>query len=250
MSAFEAVVPPIGEVFLEDKQIPLHEWEDREAAESKGLVFTRATIDITPLKNKVLSLPPDIWEDENQEGNVQLKRPAHDAWGIKKIVFTFCDDFIMKVLDLPWSRDEEWKSLLTPIYEAIGIDQSRVIRSLFARMPPQMEIPVHHDTGYWVKHGHRIHVSNTLVYKLINDLYLISALLYAQVPIITSDEEVDFFVGPSDDKLKKYLFSEGSIVELNNQAKHKVKNNMKDTWRVHLIFDYVDEHPVGFLYAY
>jgi hypothetical protein len=41
---------------------------------------------------------------------------------------------------------------------------------------------------------------------------------------------------------EKYLFDEGRIVELNNQAKHAVTNNMKDDkYRVHLIFDYVEE---------
>jgi hypothetical protein len=40
------------------------------------------------------------------------------------------------------------------------------------------------------------------------------------------------------------LFDEGRIVELNNQAKHSVHNGMSDTHRVHLIFDYVDDHPI------
>ena len=29
-------------------------------------------------------------------GNVKMTRPAHDAWGIKKITFNFCDDFLLK----------------------------------------------------------------------------------------------------------------------------------------------------------
>jgi hypothetical protein len=82
-----------------------------------------------------------------------------------------------------------------------------------------MSIPVHHDTGYWVKHTHRIHV-----------------------PIITG-ERVDFLVGPTEERMRKVLFEEGSIVELNNQAKHAVTNN-EAFWRVHLIFDYVEDHPV------
>ncbi len=65
-----------------------------------------------------------------------------------------------------------------------------------------------------------------------------------QVPIITDVNEVDFIVGPSEDAMQKYLFEEGMIVELNNQAKHSVNNRMKDTWRVHLIFDYVEEYPI------
>jgi hypothetical protein len=39
----------------------------------------------------------------------------------------------------------------------------------------------------------------------------------------------------------QYEFAEGNIVELNNQAKHAVNNKMKDQYRVHLIFDYVEE---------
>lgn len=158
MSAFDIIVPPSGQVSLSDKQIPIHEWENREAAEAKDLVYTRGFADISRLKEKLLSLPLEIWEDENQEGNVKVQRPSHDAWGIKKIAFNFCDDFIIKVIDLPWSRSEEWRSLLSPIYAAAGVDESKIIRSLLASMPPKMQIPVHHDTGYWVKHAHRVHV--------------------------------------------------------------------------------------------
>ena len=170
-------------------------------------------------------------------------RPAHDRWGIKKIVFTFCDDFMLKgkysqstfsarlfsrvinyffecylVLDLPWSQLPEWKELLDPIYDAIGINESMVVRSLLASMGPGVNIPVHHDTGYWVKHTHRCHVA-----------------------IDTDCEKVDFMVGPNEDKMRKYRFDEGRIVELNNQAKHAVFNGMTDKYRTHLIFDYVDD---------
>ena len=39
-------------------------------------------------------------------------------------------------------------------------------------------------------------------------------------------------------------FQQGCVVELNNQAKHAVTNGMTDTWRIHLIFDYVESHPL------
>ena len=42
----------------------------------------------------------------------------------------------------------------------------------------------------------------------------------------------------------QYLFDEGRIVELNNQAKHSVINNMSNKHRVHLIFDYIDDHII------
>lgn len=73
-----------------------------------------------------------------------------------------------------------------------------------------------------MKHTHRIHV-----------------------PIDTCEngELVDFLVGPNEKNMSKYLFDEGRVVELNNQAKHAVNNNL-DRYRTHLIFDYVDEHPI------
>lgn len=153
------VDPPEGKLDLADKSCPVFETPDPlTSGIAERLVYTRARIDISAFKNKVVNLPPEIWEDENQEGNVHLMRPSHDRWGVKKIVFNFCDDFLLKVLDLPWSRDPEWRTLLKEIYSAIGVDESKVVRSLLARMPPNMDIPVHHDTGYWVKHTHRIHV--------------------------------------------------------------------------------------------
>ena len=93
-------------------------------------------MDVEEFKRKVRSVDPEEWEQEASVHNVSLTRPAHDAWGIKKIIFTFCDDFLQKVLDLPYSRDEHWRRLLLPIYTAIGVDESRIVRSLLASMPP------------------------------------------------------------------------------------------------------------------
>lgn len=80
-------------------------------------------------------------------------------------------------------------------------------------------IPVHHDTGHWVKHTHRVHV-----------------------PII-SGPELEFMVGPNEQSMLSYDVSEGRIIELNNQAKHAVTNNLAYN-RVHLIFDYVEDYPI------
>ena len=55
-------------------------------------------MDIIDLKAKVISLPDSAWEDcEHDRQNVKLTRPSHDAWGINKIIFQFCDDFLLKV---------------------------------------------------------------------------------------------------------------------------------------------------------
>lgn len=211
------IIPPYGTIQLNEKLIPIIEHEIPPV--NYPLIVTRKEINITSFKEKLLSLPSDIWDDEHQIGNVKLTRPAHDKWGIKKIIFTFCDDFMLKVLDLPWSQDETWKQLLDPIYEAIGVDKNKIVRSLLASMPPGVVIPVHHDTGHWVKYTHRVHV-----------------------PIITGPE-LEFLVGPNEQSLQSYDLCEGRIIELNNQAKHAVTNNLS-YHRVHLIFDYVEDYPI------
>ncbi|KAJ1416801.1 hypothetical protein B484DRAFT_334437 [Ochromonadaceae sp. CCMP2298] len=203
-------------VRLEDKAHPVCEGQPPFAPH---YAYTRSIVDVSKLKEKLLTMPQELWDDERQDGNVRMMRPSHDAWGIKKIVFNFSDDFLLKTLDFPWSQQPEWRELLLPIYESIGVDESRVVRSLLASIPPGVGIPIHHDTGYWVKHTHRCHVA------------------------IVTGKEVEFQVGPTPELMQKYLFDEGRVVELNNQAKHSVANSMP-THRVHLIFDYVDDHPV------
>lgn len=45
--------------------------------------------------------------------------------------------------------------------DVLGIPEGKVMRCLLASMPPGCVIPVHHDTGLWVQHTHRIHVAVT-----------------------------------------------------------------------------------------
>ena len=85
------VDPPLGAILLHNKKEPVCERETPWDP-SEPLVVLRACLDVAPLQAKLHSLAPEMWEDEHQKGNVKLVRPAHDAWGIKKIVFTFCDD--------------------------------------------------------------------------------------------------------------------------------------------------------------
>lgn len=166
--ASPVVIPPFGTVDLADKQVPLcHIFPAKcqnitpvaspyaTIEDAPPLCVTRAQLDVSAFKEHILSLPDHMWDDDCQDGNVKLMRPSHDKWGIKKIVFTFCDDFLLKVLDLPWSTDPSWQPHLDAIYEAIGVDKRKVVRSLLASMPPGVDIPIHHDTGHWVKHCHR-----------------------------------------------------------------------------------------------
>jgi hypothetical protein len=208
------VDPPVGTLSLADKQQPVC---TKPLPFDEYHAFTRAVVDIKEFQEFLRALSPEDWEDETQEGNVKLVRPAHDAWGVKKIIFTFCDDFLTKIYDLPWSQEPRWQKLLSPIFEAIGVSEKKIVRCLLASMPPGMDIPVHHDTGYWVKVSHRIHCA------------------------IETHDNIDFMVGPTVDDMKKYWFKPGHIIELNNQAKHSVANKTADVWRVHLIFDFVDD---------
>ena len=158
-------VPPYGTINLSDKQVPIcHLFPASNQSKPlphsstpslPPLCVTRAQLDVSAFKQHLLDLPEDTWNDDCQDGNVKLMRPAHDKWGIKKIVFTFCDDFLLKVLDLPWSTHPSWEPHLDAIYESIGVDKKKVVRSLLASMPPGVDIPIHHDTGLWVKHCHR-----------------------------------------------------------------------------------------------
>ena len=61
--------------------------------------------------------------------------------------------------------------------DEVGVEEKRIVRSLLARMPPGAKIPVHHDTGYWVRFTHRCHIA------------------------IVTDPGVHFYVGPTADRM-------------------------------------------------
>jgi len=90
------VVPPLGEVLVSDKLMPVCERSVDEQA-ARPWCFTRAQVDVSAFKMHLRQMPPDTWEDYSLKENVRIRRPAHDAWGIKKLIFTFCDDFLQKV---------------------------------------------------------------------------------------------------------------------------------------------------------
>jgi hypothetical protein len=94
------VVPPLGEVLVSEKLTPVCERSAEEQAASPWC-FTRAQVDVSAFKMRLRQMPPDTWEDYSLKENVRIRRPAHDAWGIKKLIFTFCDDFLQKVPAVP-----------------------------------------------------------------------------------------------------------------------------------------------------
>ena len=163
--------------------------------------------------------------------NVNITRPSHDGWGIGKIVLLFCDDFMTKVYELPYWRI--FLPALQPILDCLDLSSTDdlqpedkkiakryLVRALLASLPPGVTIPVHHDTGEWVKHTHRVHV-----------------------PVLVNDpSKILFRCGPDVDQMQRIDCEPGHVFEINNQAKHAV-SNCEDTdtqnSRVHLILDYV-----------
>lgn len=173
----------------------------------------------------------NYWDPRNAaKYNVSITRPSHDAWGIQKIVLLFCDDFMTKVYQMPWYN--EYKDALQPIYNVLFGDNGtgntqgkkkgkekyryQVVRALLASLPPGVTIPVHHDSGEWVKYTHRIHV-----------------------PILVNDPtKILFRCGPTVSSMSRIDCQPGHVFEINNQAKHAVSNCDTDS-RVHLILDYI-----------
>jgi hypothetical protein len=166
--------------------------------------------------------PTNYWDPRNaDQHNVALTRPSHDGWGIGKIVLRFSDDFLTRVYQLPWWNDFE--EALQPIQKVLqesaclGKHQEIVVvRALLASLPPGVTIPVHNDSGEWVKTTHRVHVP----------------------VVVKNPDRVLFRVGMACHLLQRIDCTPGHVVEINNQAKHAV-SNCDDDHRVHLILDYL-----------
>mmetsp|Transcript_39857 Transcript_39857/g.67984 ORF Transcript_39857/g.67984 Transcript_39857/m.67984 type:complete len:666 (+) Transcript_39857:106-2103(+) len=195
----------------------------KQSIKSKNGAIKKNGTKKSTLKKASAFSSSNLWNEQNAaQNNVQITRPSHDAWGIKKIVLVFCDDFLHTIYTLPWyqQRNKVGKQIhaaIQPILDTLGIEQSQLVRCLLAGLPPGVTIPVHHDTGEWVKYTHRVHV-----------------------PIVVPDPtKVLFRCGPAETKMERVDVTPGHVFEMNNQAKHAVTNAGSE-FRVHLILDYVD----------
>ncbi|CAJ1952366.1 unnamed protein product [Cylindrotheca closterium] len=235
----------LGEIPGPDKQTPTTELlqppptegEEKKSSAPEDLLLnpvcftTRGSMDVTSIQKLVQEgynlnyrkdnperpplSPTNYWDPRNAfKQNVTITRPSHDAWGIQKIVLLFCDDFATKIFQLPWWKDFE--PSIKPILDMVLPVDGTLIRALFASLPPGVTIPVHHDTGEWVKRTHRVHV-----------------------PILVNDpSKVLFRCGPTVETMQRIDCLPGHMFEINNQAKHAVSNCDSDH-RVHLIVDYI-----------
>ena len=220
LARLPALEPPAGEVSFDDKRAPT---EQGHSLSTGTFCFLRGRSDVSRLKARLERDDDFVWSDEYAtEHNVTLARPSHDGWGIRKLAFVFCDDFLHRVYRLPLWEDPSWRALIDPVLESCGVPRERIIRCLLASMPPRTVIPPHHDSGYWVPRSRRLHCA------------------------IKTNPDVVFLAGRTFDEMHRIEFKEGCVVELNNQAKHYVAN-LSDEYRTHLIFDYVDDRAEPYL---
>ena len=90
----------------------------------------------------------------------------------------------------------------------------------FALLSPGDEIKRHYDGGLQFSLSQRVHV-----------------------PLVTCNDVI-FHIGN-----RRYNLDTGSIVEINNNQYHQVKNTSQNTNRLHLIIDYVAQKHVRFLFS-
>jgi len=207
-------------VALADKLFPTSE-DARERLGPLVVKYCDVALERNCIVERLQSLGEAVWTPRGQSSNVRLQRAFHDDLGVKQVILIFCDDLLQRSFEMPWWED--WRDLLMPLFVKAGVtNEEQVVRCLFAKLPVGVEIPAHHDTGLWTTRTHRMHI-----------------------PLVTScqdgpeETEVVFRAGISEAAMERYKFEEGAIVELNNRAKHAVKNNW-DQDRIHLIFDFLE----------
>lgn len=167
-------------------------------------------VEVGPLRDAVLSIPEQVWDQENAEKPNRfeaLDRTRH-------VVFRFVSNFH------DWRQSYErplwtqWRALLEPVMQQAvrpyGYARGAFPRVMLARMAPGGVIKPHRDANPAAKWPHKIHV-----------------------PLLTNDK-VTFFVDGTG-----YHFAEGEAVEVSNMAVHAVEN-AGDSDRIHLIFEYYD----------
>lgn len=167
-------------------------------------------VDVSGLRDAVLSLPEAIWDFENSgkpNDYLALDRTRH-------ILFRFVDT----TRDWRMSHDrplwEAWRPRLEPILRQTvapyGYANGVFPRVMLARMPPGGEIKPHQDTNVAARWPHKIHVP------------------------LTTNDRVAFWIDG-----RAYHLPVGEAFEVNNMAVHAVRND-GDSDRIHLIFEYYD----------
>ena len=176
-----------------------------------GLCRHIGTIDPQPLSRVVESFGEDAWKewDERQ----RTFRVHQDTQTIPLLY----DNDMRHTGPTRWPRLAAAEPAMEPTLQAIREhhaatetqENGYVIRIILTRLSPGTVIKPHRDQGESLMRAHRYHVP------------------------ITTNPLVDFFIGD-----RPFHFGVGEIWEINNRARHAVRN-ASDRGRVHLILDYV-----------
>ena len=190
--------------------------------------------------NTTTTSTTNLWDPANAAvNNVRICRPSHDAWGIGKIVLIYSDDFLQQRFHMPWWHlRADIRRAVHPILQALQLQEQdqqdhRIARMLLASLPPGVTIPIHNDSGEWVKYTHRVHVP--ILVPDPNQIVFQVGLCIADNNSNANNRQQQML-----QQMQRIDCRPGHVFEINNQAKHTVSNCSRTDYRVHLILDYVD----------
>jgi hypothetical protein len=172
-------------------------------------------VQVAPLKDAVLSLPPAAWLEQIQrQQNYDVHRYT------QSVVLFFTDGSgwpsITVTKEPGWDRLAHVAvPLMHDLIERFYAPGGTIIRAMAAKLLAGAVIKPHCDSHPSFHSGHRIHVP------------------------ITTNPRVRFHIDG-----RPYQFEVGRAYEINNQLMHSVMNRGVDD-RITFIFDYVPPHILG-----
>ena len=117
----------------------------------------------------------------------------------------------------PFYTDALQRDVISPLLEAVGVNESRVTRLQLAHMPPRSQIRPHVDSGHWAESQHRVHI-----------------------PLVVNGGVA--FMSFINGAFKRVPVETGLAFEINNKIPHCVYNT-GDSPRLHLLIDELPHDP-------
>ena len=191
-----------------------------------GLCRRIGTIDPQPLARVVETFGDDAWHEWDERLRTFF---VHQDTQTIPLLY---DNDMRHTDPTTWPRLAAIESAMEPALQTIrnhhatdpATGEGYFIRIILTRLSPRTVIKHHRDQGESLMRAHRYHVP------------------------ITTNPLVDFFLGD-----QPFHFDAGEVWEINNRARHAVRNASNEG-RVHLILDYVVpgervDDPEGVVFA-